>query len=335
MKGISRFLLVLLVSVPPLGWATARPSVAVQAAADIASAQALLGGEDLEIGFLCPMHPHHTSEEPGKCPICGMALVKGALYDMRDYRLEMKTVPAVPKAGEKVTVTFTVFHPGTNEPIRNFELVHDRSYHLFVISRDMDFFEHIHPQQTEEGSWSIDVTLPKPGYYELLSDFAPSGGASQFLRRSLVTADYSGDLMTDSARLMPDAIRTQTVGNLKADVSYDPFVLRAGSYGHLIFRLTRADTGEPVRELQPYLGAFGHTLIMSEDMVDYVHSHPVEMLSPALNISELRGGPDIMFDGLMPKAGRYRAWTQFLYQDKLHTFTTTFEVFEVGQRVAR
>jgi hypothetical protein len=317
----------------PLACAATRP--ALQQAAAVDPAPPVVDSDDLEIGYLCPMHPHHTSEEPGKCPICGMALVRGALYDMRDYRLDMETVPAVPQAGEKLTVTFKVFHPGTGDPIKNFELVHDKPYHLFVISQDMEFFQHIHPQQTEEGTWSIDVTLPKPGYYELLSDFVPSGGSSQFLRRALVTAGYTGDLMGGGARLVPDAVQTQTVDDLKATVTYDPNVLRAGSYGHLTFRLTKAGSDEPVRELQPYLGAFGHMLIMSEDMVDYVHSHPAEILSSELNREELRGGPDVMFEGLMPKAGRYRAWTQFLYQDKLHTFANTFEVFEIGQRVSR
>ena len=322
-----------MLSASPLGCAPPPPLLAP--VPDVEFAQALPGTDDLETGYLCPMHPHHTSEAPGSCPICGMALVRGALYDMRDYRLEMDTVPAVPKAGEKVTVTFTVFHPSTNQPLKAFEVVHDKQYHLFVISQDMEFFEHIHPQQNEQGAWSIDVTLPTPGYYELLSDFVPSGGSAQFLRRALVTADFAGDLIASSARLAPDVVPTQTVDDLTATVAYDPNVLRAGSYGHLTFRLTKAATGEPVRELQPYLGAFGHMLIMSEDMVDYVHSHPAEILSPGLNRDELRGGPDVMFEGLMPKAGRYRAWTQFLYQDTLYTFANTFEVFEVGQRVLR
>jgi hypothetical protein len=327
-----RFLLILMLSVWPLGCATTLPTLqsAAGPARELAQAE-----EEYEEGYLCPMHPDHTSEEPGKCPRCGMALVRGALYDMRDYRLEMATTPAVPKAGEKVTVAFSVFHPGTGEQIKNFALVHDRPYHLFVISQDMEFFQHIHPEQNEQGAWSIDMILPKPGYYELLSDFVPSGGASQFLRRSLVTAGYTGDLTASSARLVPDQVQTQTVDDLKASVTYDPNVLRAGSYGHLTFHLTTASNDQPVRELQPYLGAFGHMLIMSEDMVDYVHSHPAEMLSSELKIEDLRGGPDVMFEGLMPKPGRYRAWTQFRYQDKLYTFANTFEVFDVGQRVSR
>src|SRR5271169_5788380 len=27
-------------------------------------------------GYICPMHPQITSDHPGKCPICGMDLVK-------------------------------------------------------------------------------------------------------------------------------------------------------------------------------------------------------------------------------------------------------------------
>jgi hypothetical protein len=163
----------------------------------------------------------------------------------------------------------------------------------------------------------------------------PTGGSSQFLTLPLVTAGYTGDLVAESARLVPDTVQTQTVDDLKATVTYDPGSLQAGSYGHVTFHLTGAQTDQPVTELQTYLGAFGHMLIMSEDMVDYVHSHPVDTPSPALgNPEALRGGPTVMFEGLMPKAGRYRAWSQFRYRDKIYTFTNTFQVFEIGQRAA-
>jgi hypothetical protein len=292
--------------------------------------------EDDETGYLCPMHPDFTSDMPGKCALCGMNLVVGALYDMRDYKLEFTTVPAVPQAGENLRLNFNVVHPGTGERIKKFEAVHDKFYHLFVISQDMEFFQHIHPEQTEEGTWTIDVVLPKPGYYAVLSDFLPSGGSSQFLTLPLVTAGYNGDLMAGSANLTLDTVQTQTVDDLKATVTYDPGTLQAGSYGHVTFYLTNPQTDQPINELQTYLGAFGHMLIMSEDMIDYVHSHPVDTPSPELgNPEDLRGGPTVMFEGLMPKPGRYRAWAQFRYRDKIHTFTNTFEVFEIGQRAAR
>src|SRR5262249_51580473 len=152
-------------------------------------------------------------------------------------------------------------------------------YHLFVISQDMEYFQHIHPEEQPDGKWSIDVTLPKPGYYKVLSDFMPSGGSSQFIARPLVTAGYAGDLAGDSAHLTPDSVSTKTVGDVTAILDYDPPTFSPGQYVHLNFHLTETGSGRPITDLQTYLGAFGHTLIMSEDMVDYVHSHPLDILA--------------------------------------------------------
>ena len=291
-----------------------------------------------ETAFLCPMHPDYTLDVAGKCPRCGMALVQAAAYDVRDYRLDFRTIPPVVVAGRKATLRFKVSHPSFDATIEKFELVHDKQYHLFVISQDMEYFQHIHPEQLADGTWSIDVTLPKPGYYKVLSDFLPSGGSTQFIARPLVTAGYAGDLAADSAHLVPDSVLKKTVNDMTAEVSFDPPQFTAGLYGHLTFHLTDSGTGRPITDLQPYLGAFGHTLIMSEDMADYVHSHPIDisasdesgpkqfMLPVGVDPEKLRGGPEVTFEGLMPKPGRYRAWTQFRRNNNLYTFPVTFIV---------
>ena len=293
-----------------------------------------------ETAYVCPMHPDYTVDIEGKCPRCGMALVRAAPYDVRDYRLDFATVPAVVKPGQKTTLRFRVFHPGTGEPIKRFEPVHEKQYHLFVISQDMEYFQHIHPVQQADGSWSIDVTLPKAGYYKVLSDFMPGGGSSQFIAHPLVTANYAGDLAGDSAHLIPDAVWTKTVDDITATVALDPQTFIAGLYGHLNFSLTDTGSGRPITDLQTYLGAFGHTLIMSEDMIHYVHSHPLDILAqagddgtppqfmipPGADLEKLRGGPEVSFEGLMPQPGLYRAWTQFRRNDKIYTFAFTFNV---------
>jgi hypothetical protein len=295
---------------------------------------------DLEAtAFVCPMHPDFTLDIAGKCPRCGMALVRGAPFDVRDYRLDLQTTPALVRPGQQTTWRVSIRHPGTGELVRAFEQVHEKRYHMFVVSQDMESFQHIHPEQLPDGTWTIDVTLPKAGHYVVLSDFLPGGGSSQLIARSIVTAGFAGDLAADSARLTPDVSRVKVVDDLTATVSYDPPAFVAGLYGHLTFTLTDTRTGRPITDLQTYLGAFGHTLIMSEDMIDYVHSHsldilaggdddtdPVFVIPPGADLEKLRGGPEVTFDGLMPKPGRYRAWTQFRRNDRLHTFTTTFEV---------
>src|SRR5262249_32953065 len=134
-----------------------------------------------EIAYVCPMHPDYTMDMEGNCPRCGMALVRAAPFDVRDYRLDFTTTPAVVRPGQKATHQFKSFHPGTGEAIKKFETVHERQYHLFVISQDMEYFQHIHPEEQADGTWTIDVTLPKAGYYKMLSDFMPGGGSSQFI----------------------------------------------------------------------------------------------------------------------------------------------------------
>jgi len=299
-----------------------------------------------DTAWLCPMHADYTMDLAGKCPRCGMDLVRAAPFDVRDYTLDFRTVPAVVKPGEKARLLLKISHPGTRETIKKFEAVHERQYHLFVISQDMEYFQHIHPEQQADGTWAIDVLLPKAGYYKVLSDFMPGGGAPQFLARPLITDGYTGDLANDSARLTPDTVLTKAVADITATLAFDPPAFAAGQYGHLNFHLTDTTSGRPIADLQTYLGAFGHTLIMSEDMVNYVHSHPLDILAgsdddsgapqfaipPGADLEKLRGGPDVTFEGLMPKPGRYRAWTQFRRNDRIYTFAFTFDVPALSPR---
>ena len=318
-----------------------RPILAaiVLAIVAVCSSPGFFQAPEEETAWVCPMHPDYTRDMTGQCPKCGMALVKAAPFDVRDYDLEFRTVPVVVRAGKSAVLSFKIFHPGTGDPVKKFEVVHEKQYHLFLISQDMEYFQHVHPEEQADGTWTIEATLPKSGYYKVLSDFMPSGGASQFIARPLVTAGYQGDLEGNSAHLVPDTVLTKTVDDLTASISYDPSTCMVGLYCHLNFQLTDAATKAPVTDLQTYLGAFGHTLIMSEDMVDYVHSHPLDILAqpnddggppqflipPGADLEALRGGPAVTFEGLMPKPGRYRAWTQFRRHDKLHTFAFTFE----------
>jgi hypothetical protein len=177
------------------------------------------------------------------------------------------------------------------------------------------------------------MSFPKPGAYLILSDVLPTGASPQFLRRTLVTADYTGDIASQAARLEPDSPLVKTEGSITAAVTLDPPRLVAGQYGHLTYVLTDEASGAPVVDLQPYLGAFGHTLILSEDLLDVVHSHPSE--GPDSDISRGLGGPRVTFEGYLPRPGRYRAWTQFLRAGELSTRSFTLDVFALEDAMPR
>jgi hypothetical protein len=307
---------------------SAHPYTAGRQAAGSASVQQ---AADALVGWFCPMHADVTASGPGRCSKCDMALIRGNPFDTREYLLDARTSPAAVRAGTPFKMEFTVHHPGSGKAVDSFEVVHDKRYHLFVISQDMSDFQHVHPDLQANGSWAIELVLPKPGYYWVISDFVPTGGSPQFLAQPLVTAGFDGDLLAQAARLVPDIGLAKTVDGTTTSVAVEPPTLLAGEYGHLIFTLTDSATGQLVTDLQPYLGAFGHTLIMSEDLRDAVHSHPSP--GPDSDVSRDYGGPRVTFEGYLPRPGVYRAWTQFLRNDRLATFTYTFRVLSLDEAV--
>ena len=295
---------------------------------------------DEEIAWVCPMHPSYTSTAAGTCPICGMPLIQTRPYDTRDFRLVFRTQPAQVRPREQVTLFFTFLRPGTDEIVKDFEVVHTKQFHLFVVSRDLEIFQHIHPLMRDDGTWTIETSVPKPGGYQLLCDFMPRGGTGQFLTAPLVTAGYEGDLAADSARLIADATFRKSAGDLTATLSLDPPRPASCQYVHLNFYLTDTTTGRPVTDLQAYLGQFSHLLLLSEDLQCYVHSHPINLvvqsedpaavpeyiIAPDADLTKIRGGPRVTFDALLPKAGLFRAWAQFQRNDRVLTVPFTFSV---------
>ncbi len=204
-------------------------------ASDVTSGQT---SDSWATAFVCPMHPDYTGDIPGTCPRCGMALVKAHAVRRAELPRGARDRAGRRPRGSACAVVLSVFRPDSDEPVTRFETVHERQYHLFVISQDMEHFAHIHPEQQPNGSWALDVTLPKAGYYKVLSDFMPSGGAAQLIAHPVVTAGYDGDTASSRARLVPDTNLTKTVGDMTATVSFDPPTFVAGLYGHLKFMLT-------------------------------------------------------------------------------------------------
>jgi heavy metal-binding protein len=150
--------------------------------------------------FWCPMHPDVRGREGDKCPLCGMALVRAAAADASAYRLDLETIPRVLRPEQKARARFFVRDPRTNATVRRFDLVHERVFHLFVISQDLEYFTHVHPTLHGDGSLDVGVELPRPGVYQLIADFLPAAGSPQLLQKSIVTAGYAGPLATVPVR---------------------------------------------------------------------------------------------------------------------------------------
>src|SRR6267142_53230 len=199
--------------------------------------------------YACPMQPDVMSDKPGKCPKCAMALVRTRRPEMAEYEVRLATTPAVVKPGEKLRLTFFISHPKTGAPVKDFNIVHDMPFHLFVVSQDLTYFAHLHPHELADGSFTIETMVPKAGSYIIYCDVFPVGGMPQVAHRSLITAGFKGDLFSSQAELESDKILTKTITGVRFELTLNPAEPIPGKQANLQYRLTDENTGEPVRDL--------------------------------------------------------------------------------------
>jgi hypothetical protein len=260
--------------------------------------------------YACPMHSDVRSSIKGLCPKCGMPLSPTLTENKGDYLLKLECSPSKIIPNQKLHLKFTVFNPSSAQQVKEFTVTHEQLLHLFVVSQDMQHFQHIHPTLNKESAFIIDTILPRPGNYKLFADFYPANGTPQVIQKNLTTAGYQASIFRSKAQLTPDKTLTKIEDNTKIQLKIEPAEVIAGKPIALKYHLTDIKTGEPVNDLIPYLGAWGHTLILSEDLSDYIHSHPSEPVK-STNGNLHKGGPYITFDALLPRPGNYRIWTQF------------------------
>lgn len=185
------------------------------------------------------------------------------------FKVDFKTEPGQVQAGAAATLVFTV-KDSKNAVVKDLQIVHEKPLHLLIVSKDLAEFYHVHPELTPDGSYRVQHTFPNAGDYKLYADFTPPN-AKQVVER--IDVKVSG---TERAKvaLVADAKLEKSVDGLK--VTMKPSAkIEAGQELTLDFAAFDATTGKPATDLQNYLGELAHFVIISEDLVDFVHAHPM------------------------------------------------------------
>lgn len=217
--------------------------------------------------------------------------------------LRVSTMPTNPTAGQPVELSLQIQRPD-KQTVTRFEPLHEKLAHLILVREGLDEFAHLHPDVGDDGTLRITHTFPKGGQYRLFVDYQPVGGRPSLAAGQLTVAGES----SPAPELTPNAAEPVADGALRARVELEP----AKEATRLTFRITDAG-GNAVDDLQPYLGAMGHLVVIKAGTLEYVHAHPVgdAMSAP---------GGVVTFEAHLPSAGLYKAWGQFRHEDRVLTF---------------
>ncbi|MET0765626.1 MAG: hypothetical protein ABWY29_12230 [Blastococcus sp.] len=241
-------------------------------------------------------------------PAGGVLPAKGLLVSQDGYTLDLAqdTAPAGTSA-----VTFRILG-ADGHPVTAYDESHDQDLHLIAVRRDLSGFQHVHPTLGADGVWSTPLALT-PGTWRLFADFVPSAdGTNRTLGADLAVA---GQYLPAP---LPAESRTAEVDGYTVTLDGD---LIPGEESELTLSVTR--DGRPVTDLQPYLAAYGHLVVLRDGDLAYLHVHPAGEPGDGRTAP----GPDITFATTAPSAGTYEMFLDFRHGDVVHTVA-----FTVGAR---
>jgi hypothetical protein len=175
--------------------------------------------------------------------------------------------------------------------------------HLIVVRRDTTGFQHVHPEMSADGTWSVPLTVPAGGSYRAFADFRPTGGDATTLG---VDLDAAGEY----APVEHQPTRTAHVDGYQVDLRGD---LLPGQASPLTLTVSR--DGRPVTDLQPYLAAYGHLVVLRDGDLAYLHVHPTGEPGDGRTAP----GPDVRFRTTAPSAGAYRLFLDFRHGGVVRT----------------
>ena len=270
------------------------------------------------------------------------------LTENASFAADLKIEPSLAEAGRENTLVFTV-KDKQGQVEKNLQIVHEKLMHLLIVSEDLAEFDHVHPEQQPDGTFRLNYKFANGGTYKLYTDFTPQN-SPQIV--NVFDVKVGGPARTRTP-LVADTNLSKSVDGLTVTLkTVQPIKAAAGT--SLDFYITDAD-GKPVTDLQPYLGAMAHFVVISEDASKFLHVHAE---AGEVTTSAGTGGheghqdkhgememdvePDVKDTGTptvrahteFPIAGIYKLWGQFQRGGKVFTVTFVLNITAADPNVA-
>jgi hypothetical protein len=230
-----------------------------------------------------------------------MEMKADTLSESKQIKLKFESDLNSVAVGENFKLVFNpVLKADSNNPVK-LETLHERKAHLIVVSDDLEFFNHIHPVEVNNGAYAVELVLPSGGKYKLFAEYKPEG-----YDKTTDVFDFvvSGKSKAEKLYEYKSTVHTgkeYSVKLLNADN------LLAGEDQTIIAEFYKDGKKLNINTFDNYLGEKAHAVLISIKDKKFMHVHPMVM-DNKLNLN-------LNFD----KSDLYRLWIQFKINGQVHT----------------
>lgn len=95
------------------------------------------------------------------------------------YNVSLRFDPIITEVDKPTELILSVTDQELGDPITKFEVLHDKLMHAIIITEDLSYFAHIHPEIKDiddNTRFTISHTFPESSKYKLWVDFKPKDG---------------------------------------------------------------------------------------------------------------------------------------------------------------
>ena len=240
--------------------------------------------------------------------------VEATAYDRYVY----KPLIGSPRVGTDSTLSLSLTDPGWigSRRLDDFVPDHGHPMHLFVVSPSLDRLWHLHPREAAVGTFEQRLPAIPGGTYDLFADLVHATGVSETVTGQIETPGIQGVPLSgdDSAWSANDESLTK-ISWIRDNTPLVPKRLTTFTF--------RADDehGEPVKDLELYMGMPGHAIFVRRDLKVFAHVHPagsapmaaldLAMPSNTSHAQHLTTPPaTVSFPYGFPEPGQYRIFVQ-------------------------
>lgn len=263
--------------------------------------------------FSCPMHPEVRGKEGDKCPKCNMPLehMDNLEGNGKSYFMRLSSNPTEAESQKSVVLSFTPTEKGNESTQVPLDVEMEKKLHLIIVSEDLDFFDHQHPEYQPSGSYDLAYTFPTGGNYLLFAGYKPTGAEDMTDKLPVSVKGKIKAKVTFTKEKLED-----TEGDFKVQLKPESGMFMTGTTMHINAPITKKGKELKADELDNYLGMKAHVVMIGINDKSYLHVHP-DVENGVLDLHA-------SFD----KAGMYRAWVQFQYQGKIYVTDFVLNVMQ-------